>query len=207
LFAELYADQSFRKFRESRHDRSKLRDLVIEDLEHVKDAAEELEKLKPSENVVESFLSRIGGKLWGVASDPDVVRGFIDLFKIKNLNERGQLLDERQQELTKRCALIRSEIQKCIDLLRNQHPVVRSPAKRTKAPTSNTSASQPRTDWSALDQVVLKDWPAEDKKGLEDFIRPGRGGQSRYCGVSPRKTSNWRQLRAHRKLRSPLVKP
>lgn len=60
LFAELYADQSLREFRESRHDRGKLRDLVIEDLEHVKDAAEELAKLKPSENVVETFLSRIG---------------------------------------------------------------------------------------------------------------------------------------------------
>ena len=33
------------------------------------------------------------------------------------------------------------------------------------------STSQQRTDWSALvDQVILKDLPAEDKKGLEDFL-------------------------------------
>lgn len=169
LFADLYVDRSLREFRESRHDRRRLNDLVIEDLEHVIDAADQLEKLKPSHTAVESLLSRIGGKLWGVGSDPDIVRGFIDLFKIRNLNERSRLLDERQQELTKRCALIRSEIQKCITLLRNQHSGGGSSGEPAKSTPPNASAYHRRTDWSALDQVVLRDWPAEDNKGIEVF--------------------------------------
>ncbi len=137
---------------------------------------EELEALRPSENVAESLLSRIGGKVWGVVSDPNVVRGFVDLFKIKDLSKRGRLLDERQQELTKRCASIRSEIQKYIQLIRNQQPTERLTAKRKRAPQSNTF--QPRTDWSAQDQVVFKDLPAEEtgcprkiRKALKTSLR------------------------------------
>jgi hypothetical protein len=169
LLAQLSADQWLADWKESWLDRAHLRERLLEGLKQLLDAVDEVKENKV-EDVARhvSSGSKVRDAAWSIFTDLDVARGFVDVVNAVSLRARNRALDDRQVDLDRRYAYIKGEVQRCIDAIRRQRPTGGAPPANIKnAQQSKTPPPQPTTDWSALDQGVLKDWPAEDMKGLE----------------------------------------